>query len=147
MAAVHIVLVRRQQQAPLAVRDGVLDLERARGERGRLAAGGGNGVEVPVAVPFPREQDAAVVRPVELVGRGGPGKDAPPAGRARNTSRPAPGAPPLSSSSTTRMLHGGPSRRGMNRYGRSSGGVRTKAIAFPSGEKAGEPSRSTAGSR
>ena len=35
MAAVHIVLVRRQQQAPVAIRDGVLDLKPAGGERGR----------------------------------------------------------------------------------------------------------------
>ena len=72
-----------------------------------------------------------------------PEKALPIPGSARKTSRLVAGF----SREATRMLQGGPSRIGTNRYRSSTGGVRRNATSLPSGEKAGEPSRSTAGSR
>ena len=85
VAAVDVVLVGSGDEAPLPVADRVLDLEGARGERFGFAAGGGNGVVVPVAGALPGKEDAGVVRPVELVGGGGAGEDAPhPLGRPKD---------------------------------------------------------------
>ena len=78
VAAVEVVLVRRDEQAAPAVGNRVLHLEFTGGEQFRLAASGrGHGVDAPVAAAFPREEEAAVVGPMELVGRGGAGEDAP----------------------------------------------------------------------
>ena len=76
VATVDVSLVGGGDQAPLPVADGVFDLEGSGGERFGFAAGGGNRVEVPVAGALPGEEDAAVIRPVELVGGGGAGEDA-----------------------------------------------------------------------
>ena len=71
-----------------------------------------------------------------------PEKTLPIPGSARKTSRLVAGF----STEATRMLHRGPSRFGANMARSSTGGIRRNASSLPSGENAGDPSRSTAGS-